>query len=253
MQPPLHTLNPTTRFTQRAADYARYRPTYPPEAVDAILGGLGSRPTITVADIGAGTGISSRWIAGAGVRVIAIEPNASMRQVSLPHPLVEWRDARAEATGLPDASVDVVLSAQAFHWFNPTEALAEFARILRPRGRFALVWNEGDRSDPLTAAYYEAVAAAAGDAPVLKVRGVSREFWDTPLFREQRELTFSHKQVLTEDGLVGRALSASYVPREGPRAEQLMAALRAAFHRHAAGCPTISLVYITRLFLAERA
>jgi len=148
--PPLHELAPTTRFSDRAADYVRYRPDYPAAAIDRMLAGLRTPPEIVAADVGAGTGISARRLAERGARVWAVEPNAEMRAAAAPHPLVTWHDGTAEATGLDRASVDLVLCAQAFHWFRPPEAVAEFARILRPGGRLAIVWNRRDRSDPLT-------------------------------------------------------------------------------------------------------
>ncbi len=185
---PLHTQDPTTRFSDRAAAYVQHRPSYPTSAIDHILippapstrpgpaerweggvGGVSSPATsiesatrlLTIADIGAGTGISSRLLADRGHRVLAIEPNAAMRAAAEPHELVTAIDATAEDTTLPDASIDVIVCAQAFHWFRPREAVAEFARILRPGGRLALMWNVRDDSDPLTADLWAAICMAA--------------------------------------------------------------------------------------------
>src|SRR5438552_10165202 len=109
-EPELHDMNPTTRFSDRAADYVRYRPDYPAAAIDALLEGVAT--PITSADVGAGTGISARLLADRGVPVIAIEPNPEMRSAAGADSRIEWRDGTAEATGLPDSSVDLVLSAQ---------------------------------------------------------------------------------------------------------------------------------------------
>ncbi|MGH2570868.1 MAG: class I SAM-dependent methyltransferase, partial [bacterium] len=136
--PPLHDLDPRGRFTDRAADYVRYRPDYPAAAIDHVLNGLGDPSRLTAADVGAGTGISSRLLAERGTRAVAIEPNAAMRAAAEPHPRVEWRDGTAEDTRLAAASMDLVLCAQAFHWFRQEEAVAEFARVLRPRGRLVV-------------------------------------------------------------------------------------------------------------------
>jgi SAM-dependent methyltransferase len=113
--------------------------------------------------------------------------------------------------------VDLVLCAQAFHWFRPAQALAEFHRILRPRGRLALLWNARERSDPLTLGYAEAIRAVAGEHPA-----EIREFDPTVIetggwFTPARLTTWPNAQALDRAGLVGRALSASYVPREGAR------------------------------------
>ena len=78
------------RFTDRAADYVRYRPTYPAEAVDTILDGLGPPEHLVAADIGAGTGISARLLGDRGVRVIAVEPGEGMRRAAASHPNVTW-------------------------------------------------------------------------------------------------------------------------------------------------------------------
>jgi ubiquinone/menaquinone biosynthesis C-methylase UbiE len=103
----LHNLNPQGRFTNRAEDYAKYRPSYPSAVIDRILAKL-NNISVIIADIGAGTGISSRLLADRGVKVIAIEPNSAMREVATAHPLVEFHDGHAEHTQLPDASISVV-------------------------------------------------------------------------------------------------------------------------------------------------
>src|SRR2546422_6524846 len=111
MQPPddraLHEMNPTGRFTDRAEDYARCRPTYPPAAIDCVLRGLGDPAGIVAADVGAGTGISARLLADRGIRVFAVEPNAAMREAAVPHQSVAWREGTAESTGLAPESVDL--------------------------------------------------------------------------------------------------------------------------------------------------
>ncbi len=135
MEAPRFELSPTSRFADRASDYARFRPSYPAEAIDAALAGMPIASGLVAADIGAGTGISSRLFAERGVRVLAVEPNAAMRESAEPHEGVTFVDGTAEATGLESASVDLVICAQAFHWFRPVEALAEFRRIVKPGGR----------------------------------------------------------------------------------------------------------------------
>src|SRR3989442_3132520 len=121
----LHRMNPTRRFGDRASDYRRYRPDYPAAAIDTILSGLLDPGRLRVADIGAGTGICSRLLAERGVRLLAVEPNAEMRAAAEAHARIEWRAGEAEATGLAVASLDLVVCAQAFHWFRQPEALEE--------------------------------------------------------------------------------------------------------------------------------
>ncbi|MBD5635763.1 MAG: class I SAM-dependent methyltransferase, partial [Candidatus Eremiobacteraeota bacterium] len=129
------------RFFGLAERYDRFRPDYPPAAIEAILAGLPSGAV--VADIGAGTGISTRALSAAGARAIAIEPNDEMRAFACASG-VDARAGSAENTGLATGSVDVVGCFQAFHWFANAAPLAEFVRILRPGGRLAIVWNERD-------------------------------------------------------------------------------------------------------------
>src|SRR4051794_40656454 len=111
------------RFNDRAADYVKFRPGYPAAALDAIVDGLA--PASRAADVGAGTGISARLLGDRGLRVMAVEPGEAMRRAAAPHPRVAWLAARAQAIALTTASVDLVLCAQAFHWFHSAEAIAE--------------------------------------------------------------------------------------------------------------------------------
>jgi len=244
-------LDPLGRFTSRAEDYVKYRPDYPSGALGAMLEGLGEPSRIVAADVGAGTGIAARALAELGPRVFAIEPNAAMRSKAAPHPRVEWRDARAEATALLGASVDLVLCAQAFHWFEARPAVAEFARVLRRGGRLALLWNVRDESKPLAAAYARIVRDAAGPA----YRG--EHLFDPavlpPRFTGVRLAEFPHAQTLDAKAFAGRALSASYVPRDGAARERIVAELAAAHAAHAGPDGLATLDYVTRLWLADRA
>jgi SAM-dependent methyltransferase len=249
MTRPLHELDPTRRFSNRGEDYAKHRPSYPPEAITAVVAGL--PPGLLCADVGAGTGISSRLVADRGVRVIAVEPNEGMRRAAEPHPLVDWRDGAAEATGLPDGSVDLVLCAQAFHWFNADLALAEFRRVLKPRGRLCLMWNDRDESDPLTREYGRLILEASENHPAARDRSeCGNVIFTTPLFTDARLQVFTHGQPLTLDGLIGRALSASYTPREGPRHEALLDGLRRAFEQHRDASGRVTMKYRTRVYTA---
>jgi SAM-dependent methyltransferase len=247
----LYDMDPTGRFSDRAADYVKYRPGYPPAAFDVMLAGWPDPSTITAADIGAGTGISARSLADRVAGVIALEPNAAMRAAAAPHPRVRWADGSAEETGLADAAVDLVLCAQAFHWFRPAESLAEFHRILRPGGRLALMWNARNRSDTLTFGYTEAIRAVSGEHPA-EVRDFDPFIIaESGRFSPALRTILPNVQALDRDGLAGRALSASYVPREGPRRAELVARLDALFARHRDAAGLVHLRYETRLYLSE--
>lgn len=252
MSTPRFDLAPTTRFADRATDYARFRPSYPASAIDAALEGLPEDPPPVAADIGAGTGISSRLLADRGVSVFAVEPNAAMRESADPHPGVTFLDGTAEATGLEAASVDVVLCAQAFHWFKPKESLDEFRRIVKPRGRLVFLVNERDNGDAAMRAYNAAIKTAAerelsegmrssvDDA--LRAAGIATA-----------PASFPHAQALSRDGLVGRARSASYVPKDGPRYEQLLRDLDALWTAHRDDDGLVTLGYRTFVWVVEAA
>ena len=174
-----------------------------------------------IADVGTGTGRLARYFLEEGNIVLGIEPNAEMRAAAAatsvppdcPQPI--YQDGRAEATGLADQSVDAVLAAQAFHWFEPEAALREFHRILKPEGWVALLWNERDESDPFTAAYGVVIRTAPAAAAIEAPRGRAGEpLLHNPLFQDAERVVFRNEQSLDEDGVLGRAFSASYAPRE---------------------------------------
>ena len=135
-------------FTGKADVYAQARPGYAAAALD-FISGLVNNLGAVIADIGAGTGKFSVLLAGRGFNVIAVEPNADMR-AKLPD-CVRAVDGTAEATGLPDSSVDAVTCAQAFHWFDPEGFKSECRRILKPGGRVFVMYNrprEHEESHP---------------------------------------------------------------------------------------------------------
>src|ERR1700682_5471344 len=126
------------RFSNRAADYVRYRPGYPSELLDVLRNECDLRPGHVIADIGSGTGFLSELFLKNGNRVYGVEPNSEMRQAGEEY-LASYDgfssiEGSAESTTLEDASVDFVTAGQAFHWFEPAGAHREFARILKPTG-----------------------------------------------------------------------------------------------------------------------
>jgi SAM-dependent methyltransferase len=252
-------MDPTDRFTGLADVYARCRPTYPAAAVDLIVARCGLGAGSLLVDVGCGTGISSRLFAERGVPVVGIEPNGDMRRQAAAQPLPpgappgRYCEGRAEATGLPAGVADVVLAAQAFHWFDADAALREFHRILKPSGWVALLWNERDESDPFTAAHGAVIRTVPGAAAVEGPRTQAGEvLWAHPLFQDVERLEFANEQALDEEGLLGRTFSASYIPREPAVVEALTAALREVFRRYQAGGRVV-VRYETSLYLARRA
>ncbi|AMO60313.1 methylase involved in ubiquinone/menaquinone biosynthesis [Mycolicibacterium phlei] len=128
-------------FGAEAAAYERGRPSYPPEAIDWML----PPDARKVLDLGAGTGKLTTRLVQRGLDVVAVDPIPEMLELlrnSLPDTPALL--GTAEEIPLPDNSVDAVLVAQAWHWFDPELAVKEVARVLRPGGRLGLVWNARD-------------------------------------------------------------------------------------------------------------
>jgi SAM-dependent methyltransferase len=252
-------MNPTGRFSGLAAVYARCRPDYPDAALAFVLERCRLAPGAALVDVGSGTGISARLFARRGLRVLGIEPNADMRRQADAEPLPPdvpvplYRPGTAEATGLTDGCADAVLAAQAFHWFEPQAALREFHRLLKPEGWVALLWNERDDSDPFTAAYSAVIRTAPDTAAVEGPRGrAGVALLESDLFQDARRDVFGHAQELVEEGVLGRAFSASYAPREPAQAEAFAAGLRAVFARFQQQ-GRVALRYETSVYTARRA
>jgi ubiquinone/menaquinone biosynthesis C-methylase UbiE len=258
MNPPSQD-DPTGRFSGLVDLYSRHRPDYPPQAIEQIIqhGNLRD-PSSLLIDMGSGTGISTRLFAARGVRVLGIEPNEEMRREAEATPPPEgttwlaYRPGRAEATGLDDGVATMILAAQSFHWFDPDTTLPEFHRVLAREGSLALMWNERDESDPFTADYGQVIRSAP-DAP--QVEGgrarAGEVLRDSPLFDQVQLLHFQHSQLLVEEGVLGRAFSASYVPKDGAHGERIARELHQVFARHQQQGKVV-LRYRTLLYLARK-
>ncbi|MDP2479342.1 MAG: class I SAM-dependent methyltransferase [Candidatus Palauibacterales bacterium] len=238
-EPDRSELRPTERFSDRVEDYVRTRPDYPDVAVDWVLAETGLGPGATVVDLGSGTGLLARSFLARGLAVVGVEPNRAMRVAGerelAPYDAFRSVDGRAEATGLPEASVDLATAGQAFHWFEPEPTRRELARILSPGGQVALVWNLRRRdSSPFLAGYEALLERWAGDYDTVHRLYASEEALRA-LFGEPgwREATFEHEQRFDWEGLRGRLLSSSYTPPEGdPARSPMLKALRELFDRH---------------------
>jgi SAM-dependent methyltransferase len=248
---------PTERFSTRADNYARYRPSYPPAAIDLLASRCGLRAGARVADLGSGTGILSELLLERGAQVWAVEPNDAMRAAAdtrlAGRPGFTSVAASAEATTLAADSLDLLVAGQAFHWFDAARARREALRILRPGGAGALLWNERpkeghgflDAYDALLrrhAPEYDRIVASR--AEVASMRG----FFGGAM----QEAAFPNEQVFDYRGLEGRLLSSSYAPEEGhPQHAPMLAGLRELFERYARDghivFPYQTLVYFAQL------
>src|SRR5215469_13647188 len=249
-------MRPTERFSSRVDDYARYRPDYPPAAIELLTVRCGLAPTAVVADIGSGTGILTERVLASGAQVFAVEPNDAMRAVAEARlgGHAHFRSVRgsAEATTLPDASIDLLLAAQAFHWFDVQQARREALRVMRADGWAALLWNERPMEASGFLADYEGLLLrhAADYARITASRANEasmREF----LGGSMESAAFPNQQILDFAGLRGRLMSSSYAPAPAdPEFEPLMQGLRKVFSRHERG-GSIVFPYRTLVYFAQ--
>ncbi len=244
--------DPTARFSDRVDDYVRSRPGYPDSLLGALHEDAGLSADAVVADVGAGSGISSAFLLRSGCTVLAVEPNAAMRRAAEDAlgatPRFHSVAGTAEATGLPDASVSLIVAAQAFHWFEPTRCRAEWLRILQPGGCAALIWNarRTDRT-PFLRAYEALIQQYGTDDREVNRANVPAARLEALFGAGYERRTFYNQQVLDLDGLTSRLLSSSYTPAEGdPARGPMLDALADLFAAHEeAG--TVRIEYDTEL------
>jgi len=249
--------NPTERFSSRVENYVRYRPSYPPAAIELLQSRCGLRPGVRVADIGSGTGILTQLLLEAGAEALAVEPNEAMRAAAEAQLREQARfhsvPGSAEATTLSASSVELVVAAQAFHWFNVERARTEALRIIRPGGFAALLWNQHPSSASAFLGDYEALVRAYSSEYDQVVKSRADEASMRAYFGGSMECArFAHQQLFDYEGLVGRLLSSSYAPEPGqPGHEPMLQGLRAIFERHAQAdrviFPYVTLVYYAQL------
>lgn len=232
--------DPLARFSDRAEDYVKYRPHYSHDVVHALKAACGLTPEHVIADVGCGTGMLAEVFLANGNHVIGIEPNDAMRLAGEKYlsgcPNFRMLEASAESTTLPPASMDFVVAGQAFHWFRPAETRAEFALILKPGGWAVLVWHHRDtQATPFLRAYEDFVGRYSVDYQQVSQKYVAN-YDALQHFFAPNAMTLiqqHNQQQLDFDGLRGRLLSSSYIPKSGAKHDAMLQALPQLFSSHA--------------------
>jgi SAM-dependent methyltransferase len=247
----------TERFGARAGAYARARPGYPDFAVAALSQALGLQPGATVIDVGCGTGLSCEPFLRAGFTVVGVEPNAAMRVHALEqlggHSGLRIVDGRAEATGLDTACADLLVAAQAFHWFDVPAARAEALRILRTPARAALIWNDRRaEGSPFAIGYEDLLRRHSSEYLELRHRHARGDRIDEFFGAGRwRTITVTHSDELDYARLADRLNSASYVPgATDPRHAPMMADLQQLFTQTARH-GVVTMEFETRVLYGE--
>ena len=243
-------------YTTAADRYVVGRPDYPEEVAGWLRGELGLEEGRTVLDLGAGTGKFTARLVATGASVVAVEPVTEMlAKLSAALPRVEALTGTAAEIPLPDASVDVVVCAQAFHWFADAEALREIHRVLKPEGKLGLIWNMRDARVPWVAKLDAIVNRYEGDTPRYYTGAWKRAF---PFlgFGPLSERHFSQGHAGSpDDVIVNRVRSTSFIAAlPDVVREKVEAELQALIAEEPllAGKATVSVPYETAAFSATK-
>ena len=240
-----------TPFDDCAREYDIFRPDYPPEIYDFLINRCNLTAISEIVDVGAGTGKSSAPFLDRGFRVTAVEPSHAMRKEGLrSHPALSYVSANAESTGIRSGTFDLVICAQAFHWFDLTQTLPEFARLLKSSGFMGIFWNNRDGDAPHIQRFEKLIHEFDPEHDCKYRRKDWKSLIDSSnSFQIVDRRRFTFVKPMTTDAWVGLARSMSYV-RKLPEKKlaELERALHEAFHQSpSTGCP-----YVTDLWLAKK-
>jgi SAM-dependent methyltransferase len=244
------------RFSDRVENYVRYRPDYPPGVIETLEREIGFTPSWVIADVGAGTGLSSQLFLENGNEVYAVEPNLQMRMAAQRY-LAGYQGCHsiagtAEATTLAAASVHCIVAAQAFHWFDAAAARVEARRILRPGGWAVLLWNKRRvAGTPFLEAYERLLADYGVDYQDVRHDKIDPDRLTAYFGGDFGHAAIPNQQRLDAAGLCGRIASSSYMPAEGaPRYRELIEAAERVFADYQSG-DRVVLEYDTEIFLGR--
>lgn len=202
----------TTGYTSGTSAYLRGRPTYPEPVKNWLRETLLLGQDKTVLDVGAGTGKFIPLLQSTNAAIHALEPVEAMRaEIETNFPQVKTMAGSAENIPLPDASLDAIICAQAFHWFATPATLNEFSRILKPGGKLGLIWNVRDETKGWVASLTDIMTPYEEDVPRYHT-GQWRKMFPTPGFSALQETQFPHQHTgAPEDVIIARVLSVSFI------------------------------------------
>lgn len=235
---------PALSFAGVAGAYDRARPSYPRQAAEWLTG---STP-VSVLELGAGTGKFTDQLLAIGHDVLATDPLEEMlTYLQLRHPKCRTAVASAEELQVNSRSVDVVVCAQSFHWFDLDKALPEIARVLKPEGTLALVWNRGDTRIP----WVRRLDRILHQRPSDDDPGPADDLIASRLFGYVEEQTFRHWQPLRKQELRENVLSRSYiVTKPEAEREQMLRQVDALYDEYGRGPDGLLMPYLTHCYKA---
>ena len=246
----------TERFSSRVEAYMRHRPSYPKEVISVLQDKCGLTAQMSIADVASGTGIFTRLLLENGNHVFGVEPNEKMRLAGEEY-LAEFPNfvsvsGTAEATALPDHSVQMITCAQAAHWLKHEEALREFQRILEPSHYVVLIFNDRQvKGDAFANEYEELVVSYGTDYSA--VQRLGRIFEGDEFFAPYKceKRTLPNHQDLDYEALEGRLLSSSYAPQAGDAGhEPMLEDLRRIFEKYQSG-GRVRMRYDTNIYFGK--
>ncbi len=204
--------NSKTRFSETVQNYNQYRPSYPQKLIEWIIAASMIKPKDTIVDIGCGTGISTRLFADKGFKVIGVDPNADMLEDARKRGGdILYQKGDAENSNVSNNSANLIVSAQAFHWFNIDNTMKELKRVLKPNGFCCAFWNVR-KQNLLTKGYEAIIRKYSGDyEKTVKASATIELIKKNPTPFSVKEKTFINTQNLDFNGLIGRAYSTAYV------------------------------------------
>ncbi len=250
--------DPTKRFSDRVRDYVLYRPDYPAGILPFLADELGYSQAWVIADIGSGTGKLAQLFLENGNQVYGVEPNDEMRlageDVLAGYSNFTSVVGTAEATTLADNSADLITAGQAFHWFDPPNALVEFRRILKPGGIVALIWNQWSADlSSFMSDYQNLLTTFSLDANRVRHNSTEANAEVVAFFEPNGPSLhlLENKQMLDFEGIKGRLLSSSYAPLPGhPSHEPMMVRLGEIFDSHQQN-GLVEFLYKTHVYYGE--